>query len=700
MEDLIRSFGLNASILLSLTLVFFLLAENRFRRSEATVKNPGPSPDIVYGLILAAIGILVMATPVDFGNGVVFDTRTILIGLAAVFFGWLPATIAAVACAGFRFYQGGTGMVPGILTILLALLIGLLWRHWRGKDLQKTRFREFYGIGVLIHLLSIVLLLSLLPGHRTVLLKQIAPVFILFYPFVFTAIALLMQHRKRFETDWLELKKSRERYRNLFLNNHLPMFLIDPQSGSLVDTNPAAESFYGWSREELLRMRITDLNTLDAAEVAQLMDQTQQGAINEFQFQHRLRDGSIREVLVRSGPVEIDGQQLLYSIMADQTESNRLLAALKESEARAREFVSAVERCHVSIVFTDAEGHIEYVNPYFCELTGYSAAEVIGQNPNLLSAGVQSKHFYRELWQTIQAGKVWEGEFCNRRKNGAPYWEYSVIAPIKNADGQIEKFVGVKHNITAHKEHEQAMKRALREAQAGDEAKAAFLSVISHELRTPLNHIVGPCEMVAEEMSDRETKQLLETAIQAGHHLTELVDRIIRYSELGGQTTNELRWIEDAKIWLEMALQRHHERAKMKGFSLKYSVSEDCLETFTADETAVTEILDAFINNALEHSSPGTIRVELSSAPPNARLAVVDPGPVISEQSKKHLFQPFQQLDMSRTRSHAGIGLGLCLCRRYAERCGGSIEVKTDRDRGNRFEFIFPIATKDEYLFK
>lgn len=347
-------------------------------------------------------------------------------------------------------------------------------------------------------------------------------------------------------------------------------------------------------------------------------------------------------------------------------------------------------------MFTDTEGRIEYVNPYFCELTGYSVEEVVGHNPNILSSGMQPKHFYREMWQTIQAGQVWEGEFCNRRKDGTQYWESAVIAPITNAQGEIVKYVAAKHNITRLKEYEQAMEQALHEAEAGLEAKAAFLSIISHELRTPLNHILGPCELVADDLPAGASRALLENAIQAGHHLTDLVQRIIRFSELGIPSERQLRLIADPEAWLNSALQPYAGLAKKKGATLRAAVNKDFPEIFTADEAALSEILTILVDNALEYSTPGTIRVELSAELPNARLAVIDPGPVLSQAGKKRLFQLFQQLDMSHTREHPGIGLGLCLARRYADRCGGSIEVNEDPGGGNRFEFVFPITIARE----
>jgi PAS domain S-box-containing protein len=374
-------------------------------------------------------------------------------------------------------------------------------------------------------------------------------------------------------------------------------------------------------------------------------------------------------------------------------------AKLRASEAEAREYMRAVEQCRVSIVFTGAEGRIEYVNPYFCELTGYSPDEVLGQNPRILGSGRQPARFYREMWATIQAGRIWSGEFCNRRKDGTEYWESAVIAPVTDATGQVEKYVAVKHDITGQKEQAEVIDEALRAANAGNEAKAAFLSVISHELRTPLNHILGPCEFVAEELPEGELKQMVTTAANAATHLTQLVQRILNFSEAGGDTGSMPRLIDDISLWVELALQKHTALAEERGSSIEVSMEETVPESFLVDETALLEIFDGLIDNALKYTKPGPVRIELGidTYGHMLRLSVIDGGPQLDALQREALFQPFHQVDMSHRRTHDGIGLGLCLCHRYASRCGGSIEAKPDPDGGNRFEFVFPVSRVDEY---
>ena len=126
----------------------------------------------------------------------------------------------------------------------------------------------------------------------------------------------------------------------------------------------------------------------------------------------------------------------------------------RDKDAVLRLLWAAVEASPASIVITDAAGAIEYVNPRFVELTGYSVAEAKGQNPRVLKSGNQPDAFYRTMWETIAAGNIWRGEFCNRKKNGEIYWEDASISPIRDEAGTISHFVAVKEDITDRKELE------------------------------------------------------------------------------------------------------------------------------------------------------------------------------------------------------------------------------------------------------
>lgn len=122
-----------------------------------------------------------------------------------------------------------------------------------------------------------------------------------------------------------------------------------------------------------------------------------------------------------------------------------------KAEEKLRKLSTAVIQSPVSVLITDTSGLIEYVNPKFCELTGYTPEEVVGQNPRILRGGILTHEFYANLWQTILSGGLWHGDFLNKKKNGELFWEHATIAPIWNAHGELTNFIAIKEDITERK---------------------------------------------------------------------------------------------------------------------------------------------------------------------------------------------------------------------------------------------------------
>jgi len=155
----------------------------------------------------------------------------------------------------------------------------------------------------------------------------------------------------------------------------------------------------------------------------------------------------------------------------------------KKTEEELRKLSRAVEQSPATVMITDAEGTIEYVNPKFAELTGYTPAEVIGQNPRILKSGKQPVEFYRDLWETITRGRQWRGEFLNRKKNGDFYWEEALISPIKNDEGVITHFVGVKEDVTERKRAEAQIIRAKQEWERTFDTMPDLIMILNTEYR-------------------------------------------------------------------------------------------------------------------------------------------------------------------------------------------------------------------------
>lgn len=333
--DLIIALLQNATLLLALLAVLDLTVGRRRARF-------GFWWDLVAGLMLGGLCIGLMAAAFPRMSGVIFDTRSILVSLAGLFLGPWPTLVAGGVAALFRWAQGGAGMGMGLGVIALSGLIGVGWRKWRGvAALPDLRPLELLGFGLVVHA-AMLAATGWLPaevrGHAR---GEIALPLFTVYPVTTVIVGALLARRLRRERLQAELTESEGRYRSLFENNHAVMLLVDPDSGAIVDANPAAVRYYGWTQAEFVRRRVTDLNTADEAEVRRAMERAGREENHLFEFVHRRADGSVRDVEVVSGPITVAGRRLLYSIVHDVTQRRQVQERLRESERLFREIFLA-----------------------------------------------------------------------------------------------------------------------------------------------------------------------------------------------------------------------------------------------------------------------------------------------------------------------------------------------------------------------
>ncbi|MBL7648285.1 MAG: PAS domain S-box protein [Candidatus Hydrogenedentes bacterium] len=172
-----------------------------------------------------------------------------------------------------------------------------------------------------------------------------------------------------------------------------------------------------------------------------------------FETRHRCRDGQSIDVEINLRGITIEGKNFLYASSRDISERRRMLENLSKLS-------KTVDQSPVSIVITNVAGDIEYVNPKFTEITGYTPEEAIGQNPRVLKSGDKAPEEYRQLWENITAGHEWRGEFCNRKKSGEVYWERALISPIRDSANTITHFLAIKEDITASRRTEMALRES------------------------------------------------------------------------------------------------------------------------------------------------------------------------------------------------------------------------------------------------
>jgi two-component system cell cycle sensor histidine kinase/response regulator CckA len=257
--------------------------------------------------------------------------------------------------------------------------------------------------------------------------------------------------RKRSEE---QLRESEQKFRSLFDNHSAIKLLIDPETGAIHDANKSAVSFYGWSHDELISMKVYDINTLPADDVMEYMKSVILHHNNHFMARHRRKNGSDRYVDEFSNAIVINGRPMLFSIIHDVTDKIRSEEQLRLNNAALQSAVNA-------IMISDAQGRILWANPAFLTLTGYAHDEIVGKNPRDISrSGKHSDGFYETMWRTILAGEVWQGELINRRKDGTFYYEEQTITPLINEHGTVTHFIAIKQDITQRKQMEDSLRRS------------------------------------------------------------------------------------------------------------------------------------------------------------------------------------------------------------------------------------------------
>ncbi|MFA6921812.1 MAG: PAS domain S-box protein, partial [Gallionella sp.] len=228
----------------------------------------------------------------------------------------------------------------------------------------------------------------------------------------------------------------------------------------------------------------------------------------------------------------------------------RLDARRKQAEDELRKLSLAVEQSPSSIVITDLDANIEYVNEGFIRATGYRRDELIGQNPGILHSGKNSRETYDDMWAALTSGKIWKGEFINRRKDGSEYIESIFVSPVRDTEGRITHYLGIKEDITERKLAEAALSKlneeleskvvsrtadlehARFEAEQANQAKSSFLAAMSHEIRTPMNGVIGMLDVLQQSSLKTAQIDMVNIIHDSAFSLLSIIDEILDFSKI------------------------------------------------------------------------------------------------------------------------------------------------------------------------
>ncbi|MFP4352498.1 MAG: PAS domain S-box protein [Puniceicoccaceae bacterium] len=495
------------------------------------------------------------------------------------------------------------------------------------------------------------------------------------------ALRLGLDHRRSVEA----LARDKEKFRAMFHDQLAVKFILDAHTGDILEANQAAADFYGWPVETLVGMNIGQINTLPSDRLKKAIRDIREGGRFHRDFRHRKADGGIADVEVYATEVRIDGRDCLHSIIFDVSEKKRLFDRLRLLEA-------SLEHLSSSVVITDRDGRIEYANPFFTELTGYTREELVGANPRILQGGPYPPGFFEDLWETILSGRDWRGTFRNRKKDGTLYWEEAVISPVPDENGTITHFVGVKQDITATRQLLEDLRTAKERAEESDHLKTAFLANISHEIRTPMNAIQGFVQLLKDPRLGKEDREDFLNEIQvAGDRMLATINDIVALSRIEAHLIGIE--VEPADIGEAVAdvVESLRPSSDKKGLRLVYEKERSPRDrVFLTDPEKLGAVLTVLLKNAVKFTPVGEVRVAWEEVDDELLFSVADTGIGIRETVKDRIFDDFEQGDGGSSRPYEGAGIGLSIAKAYVEALGGRIRFESTEGTGTAFRFALP----------
>lgn len=490
------------------------------------------------------------------------------------------------------------------------------------------------------------------------------------------------------------LAESEAKYRLLAENAGDVVFTLDNEL-HYTYMSPAVKKLLGYEPQEIMKLKTSEILTPESCLRAKktltemLIDHDQSANMGMKQQVVELeiirKDGSILWAEIKASQL-IETRAIPPGILCVARDISRRKKAIEELRKVSR----AVEQSHSSILIINVKGEIEYVNPALSVITGYAPEELLGKNPGVLSAGDFNDEVIKDFRETISKGNVWNGEFCNKKKNGEIYWESATISPVTDSFGNITHYVDIRKDITEQKRITMELVEAKVRAEESDRLKSAFLANLSHEIRSPLNSIMGFSSLLEGEESKDTLVKYSNIIYKSSEQLVHIIDDIVLYSKLQTnllslkevtfEINHLLKEIEDVH-----ALPEYHQ-----SIELKVMPAPEHRAVIHTDREKLKQVLVNLISNAFKYTIEGIIRVSCIAEFDHYRFSVEDTGMGIPEDELDKIFDRFFRGREALRSVIGGTGLGLSIVKELVSLLGGEIWAESEVGRGTTFNFTVP----------
>ncbi len=503
-------------------------------------------------------------------------------------------------------------------------------------------------------------------------------------------ISIDVTRRKRAE----ELLRHREEHFRHLIENVSDVVTVISPDGTISFASPSVERVLGYERSKNLGRNSFELVHPD--DVGRTREAIENGArypgvAHTLEFRLRHRDGQwITVEAVGQGVVDPDGDVRVVIAYRDITE--RKLAAAERDR-----LMSAIEQAAETVLVTDVDGLIQYVNPAFTITTGYTREEAIGENPRILNSGRHDTAFYAKLWDTICSGKTWHGRFINKKKDGTIYTEEATVSPVFDTAGKTINYVAVKRDITREIE----LERQLRHAQRM-EAVGKLAGGVAHDFNNLLQVIQGYTEIALSSLSPGDAnRQALDEVANAAERAATLTRQLLTFSRRQVMDSMPLDLNEVISDLLKLVRRVIGENIRME-----FSPGRD-LNTIYGDRGQIEQVLMNLCVNARDAMPDGgsisimTQNVTLdnefcdahgtATAGPYVVLSVRDTGLGMDKATLERVFEPF----FTTKEVGKGTGLGLAMVYGIVDQHLGVVRALSEPNKGSTFQIYLP-AVDDE----
>ncbi|MFZ3080728.1 MAG: PAS domain S-box protein [Bellilinea sp.] len=658
----------NAALLLALWAIYGLVS---LRSSLKSIWEK-----ILSGIAIGSLGVAVMFSTLPFSPGVVFDTRSILLSISGLFFGLIPASIAAAMTIVFRIWQGGAGTTMGVLVIITSTAIGLSWRYLRKKQEKESNWIELYIFGIIVHIVMFLDSLTLPEDVFPLVFRNVAPSVMIIYPIATVALGLLFSNQLTRKKLSFDLEKSEAKYRNIVETTEEGICTFD-EKGDFYFINQKYSDMTGYTLSELIERPYGDmLNMQGKMIIADKMKNRKMGLRESYELQLLTKSGELIWVNVAANPIfdeegNFSGALAMYTDITDRV---RLQEELRKSAEYYRILFQQSPHPYQAL---DENGCFNDVNDIWLETLGYAKVEVINNWFGDFLHDEDKKRFADQYASFLEKGEIHDLDFRMRRKNGE-YIDISFDGRIgKTESGSFDQAYCLWRDVSLMRkaqkaliESEEKLRALTNYLQTAIETDRAHLAREIHDefgqLLTGLKMDLAWCMR-----NNSENKKLLGRF----ESMNTYIDDAIKISR---RLTSELRpgLLDDLGLIpaMEWYVGEFKHRSDID-CQLVCPENEPALDS--SIKTTVYRIFQESLTNIARHAQATKARISLLFENNTLKLEIKDDGRGIT----------INEINNSRS-------LGLLGMQERARQKGGYVEISGNTNKGTIVVAYFPIRAQ------